>query len=77
MFFESIDWSGFFDGKNVNECYNLFLKHYTTAIDSFIPSTFFRESDHANRWLTREAKALIKHNKTWFKCTTLASVKLN
>ena len=63
-FFNNINWSNFFYNKNVDECYNMFLKKYYEACALFIPVNENKRNKFLKTpWVAKESKILIKQKK--------------
>ena len=56
-FFESINWSNLFEGKNVKDCYKNFLVKYESACDLFVPKlNLDKKRKIKPPWLTKKLR---------------------
>jgi hypothetical protein len=63
----NIEWENVFEGKGVNECYNIFLSIYEGASNKFIP-VFKEMSRKEAKWMTPDIKDQIKlKHATWYR----------
>ena len=67
-YFSSVDWPDIFQGRNVDECYDEFLKEYHLACGMFIPLKKCKNREFKCKWFNKDIKTLSKRkNKLWFR----------
>ena len=65
--FENINWETEFINKDVNACYEHFLKHYNYACDKFVPTKISKPHHKPNKWMNSSLKDKMKKKKTMVK----------
>ena len=61
-----IDWAGEFSGKDVNECYEIFLKFHKEIIEKCVRKNIDKTEDERKRmkqkqkWLNRKVKSALQ-----------------
>jgi len=69
QYFNNIDWQIELDGRNTNDCYNIFLNHYEAACKNYVPVTNSKWIRRKSEWMNADIKNKIKaKNKLWFRC---------
>ena len=58
-YFNSVDWPDIFQGKNVDECYDEFLKEYHLACERFIPLKKSNNREFKCKWFNKDIKTLL------------------
>ena len=58
-YFNSVDWPDIFQGKNVDECYDEFLKEYHLAFELFIPLKKCNNREFKCKWFNKDIKTLL------------------
>ncbi|XP_047141054.1 uncharacterized protein LOC124816078 [Hydra vulgaris] len=68
-FFTNCDWRINFENRNVNECYDAFLKYYNIACDKYVKIKYVKTNYKSCNWISLPLKIKMKSkNKLWFKC---------
>ena len=67
-FFSNIDWASELNKVDVDQSYEIFLKHYRRACDMFIPIKKLAPAVSNPKWLNKIIKQKAKSkNKMWFR----------
>jgi hypothetical protein len=68
-FFSNINWERVFCNLDANSSYDVFLKHYETACNIFVPTRKLKNRDRSCAWMNKEIRTQLKmKNKLWFRC---------
>ncbi|XP_047123011.1 uncharacterized protein LOC124806291 [Hydra vulgaris] len=68
-YFNNINWQMEFNGRNTDDCYNIFLNHYEAPCKTYVPVTKSKWIHRRSEWMNDDFKNKIKtKNKLWFRC---------
>nr|XP_047145670.1 uncharacterized protein LOC101240861 [Hydra vulgaris] len=64
-YFNNINWQMEFNGRNTDDCYNIFLNHYEAACKTSVRVTKSKWICRISEWMNDDIK---NKNKLWFRC---------